>query len=119
MWCSRDLTHHVLSKERETLQRAHCLCGGVDVAEDHVRLAAHLHGLERNHVQNDAIGSKQHVEVALKVFLGQLVVEVADVQSAAVSDGALEKDEDALTSCSARPLCSPEPFPAVLVLVWP
>jgi hypothetical protein len=44
-----------------------------------VRLTTHLHSLERDNIQNDAIGCKQHVQVALKVFLWQLVVEVVDV----------------------------------------
>lgn len=37
--------YHVSSVELEPLQRTHCLCGSLDVAEDDVRLAAHLHGL--------------------------------------------------------------------------
>lgn len=33
-----------------------------------MRLASHLHRLERNNIEDDAIGSKQHVQVSLEVF---------------------------------------------------
>lgn len=73
------MTHHVPPKEREALQRAHSLGGGVDVTEHNVRLPAHFHSLERDNIQNDAIGCTQHVQVALKVFFWQLVVEIVNV----------------------------------------
>jgi hypothetical protein len=47
-----------------------------------VRLAPHLHGLERDDVEDNTICGEQHIETALEVFLGQLVRKVADVQSA-------------------------------------
>lgn len=61
------------------MQRAHGLSGGVDIAEDNVRLTAHLHCLERDNVQNNAVGREQHVEIALEVLLGQLIIKVVDV----------------------------------------
>jgi hypothetical protein len=73
------MTHHIPPKECEALQRAHGLGRGVDVTEHNVRLSAHLHSLERDNIQNDAIGCKQHVQVALEIFLRQLVVEIVDV----------------------------------------
>lgn len=47
-----------------------------------MRLAAHLHGLEGHDIEDDAIGRKEHVQVALEVFFGQLVGQVAKVQAA-------------------------------------
>lgn len=61
-------TYHVLSKESEALQSAHGLGRGINVAEHNMRLASHLHRLERNNIEDDAIGSKQHVQVSLEVF---------------------------------------------------
>jgi len=44
-----------------------------------MRLTAHLHSLERNNVENDAIGGEEHVQVALEIFLLQRVGKVAYV----------------------------------------
>jgi hypothetical protein len=61
-------THQVLAKEIKALQSAHGLCRGVDIPEDNVRLAPHLHGFERDDIQNNAVCREQHVEVPLEVF---------------------------------------------------
>jgi len=113
------MTYHVPSKESEALQRAHGLCRGVDVAEHDVRLPAHLGRLERNYIQDDTIGRKEHVQVALQVFFGQLVVEIVNIQSAAISTCALYAPMTLRTFCLAHPLCSLPPSPVVLVFVWP
>jgi hypothetical protein len=51
-------THQVLVKENKALQSAHGLRRGVDVTEDDMRLAPHLHGLEGDNIEDDAIGRK-------------------------------------------------------------
>jgi hypothetical protein len=50
------------------------------IAEYDMRLAPHLSRLESYDVENDAIGGKQHVEVALEVLLWELVGEIAYVE---------------------------------------
>lgn len=44
-----------------------------------MRLAAHLGSLERDNIENHAIGGKKHVEIALEVVFGQFVGEVPDI----------------------------------------
>jgi hypothetical protein len=76
------VAYHVLGEEGEALQSAHGLRRRVDVAEDDMGLAPHLGSLEGDDIEDDAIGREQHVQVPLEVFLGELVGEVAQVQSA-------------------------------------
>jgi hypothetical protein len=58
------------------------LCRGRHVFECDMGLAAHLQGLERNNVENRAIGRKEHVQLAAKILLFELVVEVGEVETA-------------------------------------
>jgi hypothetical protein len=63
------------------LERAHGLCGGIEVSEHHVRLPAHLHCLHSHDIEYHAISRKQHVQIALQIFLGELVIEASYIQT--------------------------------------
>lgn len=56
MDASMDWAYHGFPEEHEALQRPHGLRARVDVAKHNVRLAAHLHGPERDDVEDDAVG---------------------------------------------------------------
>ena len=68
------MTYHLLPKEIEALQSAHCLRTGIDVAEYNVCLAAHLGRFERHDVEDGAVGREEEVELAFEVGLFELVV---------------------------------------------
>lgn len=76
-----DVTHHFLAEEIKTLQRPHSLCARIHVAEHNVCLAAHLRSLEGDNIENNTVCGEEHVQVPLEVILGELVGEVAAVET--------------------------------------
>eukprot|EP00964_Phaeocystis_antarctica_P096221 scaffold62560_cov33-Phaeocystis_antarctica.AAC.1 len=71
--------HHRLLVKGEALHLPHGLRGGRDVSENDERLSPHLEGLERDHVKDGAELREGGVEALLELVLGDLLVDVVDV----------------------------------------
>ncbi|KAK8204630.1 hypothetical protein M8818_005070 [Zalaria obscura] len=55
-------THHRLPKNLHAIQLPQRLRTSVNIAEQNVRLSAHLHRLERDNVEDRAVGAEEHVQ---------------------------------------------------------
>jgi hypothetical protein len=55
-------THHFSSKELEFLQRSHSLSRCLDVSKYNMGLPPHLHGPQRNDIEDGTVGGEKSVE---------------------------------------------------------
>jgi hypothetical protein len=72
-------THHRLFVEDHALERAHRGGRGGELGEDEEGLALHARALERDDIEDGAVGGEERVELRAELLLGDAVVQVLHV----------------------------------------
>lgn len=70
---SERATHHLLAKEIKSLERAHCLCAGLNILKDNMGLTSHFLRLHSHDVENGTVGAEQRVKGRTQIMLIELV----------------------------------------------
>lgn len=80
MHLAAEETDHLSAKELHPSTTPHRLRRTVDVAEEDVRLPAHLLGFERGDVQHGSVGGKEHVQLSSKIFFLESLGKILNVE---------------------------------------